>query len=61
MYARREGNGRTEQRKALISGFEAMIEAVKPLRLLIYGRLPIRTDIPCIEVLPDWVRLRKMT
>ena len=38
-----------------------MIEAVKPLRLLIYGRLPIHTEIHCIEVLPDWVRLRKMT
>ena len=48
-------------RQGFLAGFEAMIEAVKPLRLLIYGRLPIRTDIPCIEVLPDWVRLRKMT
>ncbi len=38
-----------------------MIEAVKPSRLLIYGRLPIHTEIHCIEVLPDWVRLRKMT
>lgn len=28
-----------------------MIQTVKPSRRLVYGHLPIRTDIPCIEVL----------
>ena len=46
-------------RRYFITGFGAMIETLNPARLRVYGRLPFAVDIPCTEVQPDWIRLRK--
>lgn len=48
-------------RRYFMAGFEAMVETLNPSRLRFYGQLPMATEIPCTEVKPDGLRLRKMT
>ena len=51
----------TRTKSAFIAGFNAMTIALQPTRLLVYGKLPIATTTPCTELIPDWLRLRKVS
>ena len=50
---------RQRVKAAFMAGFSAMQTALQPTRLLVYGHLPVTTTIPCTELIPDWLRLRK--